>query len=252
MSNKNKGYFFKIDKDKIILQLKSLIKKRRANKGITILILFFFLMGVAIAIYRSDIGTESMTEELNSRKEQIVQEEQMVQENIIIEEEPELEKVNEQKKIEQVKEQELTGVVTEALKPLRESSTKDINFIKPHSGEIIADQGWYYHPVFKDWRYQNGIIIKGQSGDIVMAVDSGKVVLITEDEYKGLSLKIDHDNGWETVYSHLDRVSVKKGEYIAKGQEVARLGDTGMTEQAILEFELFYKDKNMSPLKYFK
>lgn len=136
--------------------------------------------------------------------------------------------------------------------PLRAKDNRTFELLKPVSGEILRDPGWYFHPVFEDWRYQTGVIIDGKAGDIVMAAASGTVRSVREDEYYGIIVEVEHQGGWRTLYGNLQRSSVSPGEVISKGQEIGRIGNTGIMEEPSLYFELRNGEGPVNPLDYIK
>ncbi len=269
--DKNKFYFFKIDKDKIKLQLKNIsskfIKPKKNLKLISILITSCLLIGVVIALYTNDFDSQISTDSFDTeRKQQIDTTSKQSYNN----EEIDLNNVeltindNEEKQgRQQTKKEdkdisfkgELEGVVTESVASVQKDSEKmkeEIQLFKPVAGEIFNEPGWYYHPVFADWRYQKGIKMEGKSGDIVMAAELGKVVEIYEDGYKGIVVKIKHDNGWQSLYGNLQKTPLTEGEVVGKGQEVGRVGTTGITGQPGLYFELLNNGEAINPGEYFE
>ncbi len=157
---------------------------------------------------------------------------------------------------EDVEPDQVTGVVTE---PVESTVTEEtgadaayIDILKPIGGEIVREQGWFHHPVFDDWRYQNGVKIANESGTIVMAADSGTISSVYNDDYKGVVVEIEHDDGWKTLYGHLQDVSVSAGEVVGKGQEIGKVGETGVTTRPALYFELKNERQPVNPADYFQ
>lgn len=84
--------------------------------------------------------------------------------------------------------------------------------------------------------------------DIIIAHTGGKVVFCqtgqknnpgaTGDKSYGNCVKIDHGNGYFTLYAHLDTVKVKYGQTVSKGQELGMMGNTGNSYGAHLHFEV--------------
>ena len=269
--DKNKFYFFKIDRDKIKLQLKNIsskfIKPKKNLKLISILITSCLLIGVVIALYNNNFDSQISTDSFNSERQQQADTTSRPDYN---NEAIDLNNIeltineNEEKQDRQpIKEKdndsnskiELEGVVTESVASVQQNSGRmeeDIQLFKPVAGEIFNEPGWYFHPVFADWRYQKGIKMEGKSGDIVMAAESGKVLEIYEDEYKGIVVKIKHDNGWQSLYGNLQKTPLIEGEVVGKGQEVGRIGTTGITGQPGLYFELLNSGEAINPAEYFQ
>ena len=144
------------------------------------------------------------------------------------------------------------GVVTESFRPVDQFQGTVFRILRPISGNILQESGWYYNDILDDWRYQQGIELAGNIGDIVMGAADGKVSTIKEDEYKGIMVIIEHENGWITEYGHLERTSVSPGATVMKGQEIGRIGITGMTSQPSLYFSLKNKDGAVNPVDFFE
>ena len=66
----------------------------------------------------------------------------------------------------------------------------------------------------------------------------------------GGMIKIDHGNGWTSVYGHLSSTYVKEGQIIEAGTIIGRQGDTGLSYGAHLHFELQYNNETVQPLKF--
>ncbi len=146
----------------------------------------------------------------------------------------------------------LQGVVTQSFRPVQEFQGTEFRILRPVSGDILLEPGWYYNALLDDWRYQQGIELAGNIGDIVMAAANGKVSAVKEDEYKGIMVIVEHDHGWITEYGHLERVSVSPGTILVKGQEIGRIGTTGMASQPSLYFSLRNKDGTVNPVDFFE
>ena len=142
--------------------------------------------------------------------------------------------------------------VTAPVQPIERVTSNDgPNLLKPISGQVIQQSGWFFHPVFQDWRYQTGIKLEGQAGDIVMAAMDGKVSSVGEDQYLGITVTLQHENGWQTIYGHLEKSTVSEGAPVAKGQEVGQVGQSGLVEETALYFELNHNGEAVKASKYF-
>lgn len=86
----------------------------------------------------------------------------------------------------------------------------------------------------------NGIDIAGGEGNAIYTVDSGVVVYAGwSDSGYGNLLVIDHGNGWQSAYAHLQSIAVPCGTSIFQGEVVAALGNTGNSSGPHLHFELY-------------
>ncbi len=279
----DKKYWFKLDRDKIKLQLKALGKKftrRKTDLRILVLvILFFILVGAGYTVYRNDTTNidpgdtgPAVTQGDNAASEQPIininpyeessaysLEYQKINDNqetginsnsrTQVEDKEEEPPVASKEEIQH--EEEAAGVVTEGIRPMEVDRNQSFSLLKPVSGEVLQEPGWYYHPVLDDWRYQHGIELNGNTGDIVMAAEAGRVVSVREDEYKGIMVTITHENGWQTQYGHLQKATVSNGQVVARGQEIGRVGLTGMSSTPSVYFVLSNQDGPINPSDYF-
>ena len=64
-------------------------------------------------------------------------------------------------------------------------------------------------------------------------------------------MTIDHKNGYVTVYNHLGKIKVRKGQKVKQGDVIAEVGLTGMSFAPHLHYEVWYNGKVMDPMDYF-
>ena len=90
-----------------------------------------------------------------------------------------------------------------------------------------------------DGTHNDGINIGAPKGAAVQAADAG-VVAYTGNELRGYGnlILVKHPNGWISAYAHCDLILVKRGEKVARGQVIARVGSTGNVGEPQLHFEL--------------
>ncbi|MDQ2180307.1 M23 family metallopeptidase [Marinifilum fragile] len=67
----------------------------------------------------------------------------------------------------------------------------------------------------------------------------------------GNYIKVKHGNGFETVYTHLSKVSVKKGQKVKKGDVIGKVGSTGQSTGSHLHYEILKNKKRVDPQLYF-
>jgi len=104
------------------------------------------------------------------------------------------------------------------------------------------------------------IVGKNYTIDTVLAHTSGTVVLIqtgqvnnqgsTGNASYGNFVKINHGNGYYTLYAHLNNVSVKIGDKVKIGQELGEMGNTGNSYGSHTHFEVFKNNVRVNPLEY--
>lgn len=132
-------------------------------------------------------------------------------------------------------------------------------FAKPHDGEIskiFSEDKVIYSKTLEMWKIHDGIDVKGEIGDLVYSVEKGKVEKIYEDAFYGITIVIDHGQGYKSSYSNLEvGTLVKEGESIKKLQKIGKIGNTSIGEikdLPHLHFTLFKNGEIVDPTSIFK
>lgn len=105
------------------------------------------------------------------------------------------------------------------------------------------------------WRWgkpHRGIDIDLITGDKVMAMFDGKVRYVKYVLGHGQTVVIRHDNGLETIYSHLSRQLVKPNQVVKKGEVIGKGGRTGNTRGSHLHLTISYKGIFINPEYFFE
>lgn len=96
------------------------------------------------------------------------------------------------------------------------------------------------------------IDIAGSLGNSVFAADAGVVVYAGWNNHGyGNVVMIDHGNGWQTLYAHLDSYNVDCGYYVFKGDTIAALGTTGNSSGPHLHYEMRYNGVPVNPNNFY-
>ena len=136
---------------------------------------------------------------------------------------------------------------------------KDPSFVKPVEGEKQKDyskDNLAYSATLQEWTVHNGIDFSAEKTDVVKASADGKIKSIKNDPRYGLTVVIEHENGFETIYSSLLTAEfVTVGEEVKQGQTIATVGNTATFEIADnthLHFEMKQNGENVDPNIYLK
>jgi hypothetical protein len=116
----------------------------------------------------------------------------------------------------------------------------------PIMGTITSYFGW------RSLGYHYGVDIAAKLGDPIKASASGIVSFVGWKGNYGKAIIIDHSGGKQTVYGHLSKILVQKGQQISQGQVIGKIGLTGRTTGPHLHFEVREKGRCVNPLKYLK
>jgi murein DD-endopeptidase MepM/ murein hydrolase activator NlpD len=126
--------------------------------------------------------------------------------------------------------------------------------VKPLEDPTSSDFGWRVHPIYGDERFHTGIDFSAAAGTPVKAADGGTVVFSRVDGSMtsgyGQMVIIDHGNGRETRYAHLNTMDVKEGQQIAQGDVIGTVGSTGGSTGAHLHSEVRENDQPVDPHQY--
>lgn len=120
---------------------------------------------------------------------------------------------------------------------------------------ITSPYGMRWHPVYKEYRLHNGIDLAPEikKGESIKAVASGKVTIAKYSSTAGYYVKIDHGNGWESVYMHMQKgLKVKAGQKVAAGKVLGKMGSTGSSTGQHLHYGMIYKGVYKNPVSYLK
>lgn len=116
-------------------------------------------------------------------------------------------------------------------------------FISSYFGER-ADPFTGYSAVHK------GVDFAASPGTTVSAVAAGLVTFAGERPGYGQMVEVNHGNGLATLYAHNERLLVKQGDMVRKGQDLALMGSTGHSTGPHLHFEVLKNGAPVDPLRF--
>ncbi len=124
--------------------------------------------------------------------------------------------------------------------------------ISPVDGEhwISSGFGWRRSPFTGRREFHNGLDMAGREGTPVVAVADGRVVRVVRDRRLGNAVAVDHGDGVETVYGHLGRVDVAKGQAVVRGQRLGGMGNTGRSTGPHVHYAVKVDGKFVNPRPY--
>jgi murein DD-endopeptidase MepM/ murein hydrolase activator NlpD len=119
-------------------------------------------------------------------------------------------------------------------------------FLWPVRGHILSGYG-----SGRDGTHNDGINIAAPRGAAIESADGG-IVAYTGNELRGYGnlVLIKHPNGWISAYAHCDLILVKRGDKVARGQTIARVGSTGSVAEPQLHFELRRGNHAVDPREF--
>ena len=142
---------------------------------------------------------------------------------------------------------------------IEEEPVKPLEFMYPVDGEIIkgfAIDNLVFSETLQEWIVHKGIDIKADRATVVKSAEEGTVTAIKNDPRYGLTVIIEHRDGYKTVYSNLLTTEfVKEGEVVTKGQTLGTVGNSGafeIADEPHLHFEMLINEQPVDPTLYLK
>jgi murein DD-endopeptidase MepM/ murein hydrolase activator NlpD len=105
-----------------------------------------------------------------------------------------------------------------------------------------------FHPILQTWRQHNGVDYAAPTGTAVRAVGDGVVELAGWQNGYGNVVHIRHSNDRTTVYAHLSRIDVRRGQRVEQGTRIGAVGATGWATGPHLHFEVKVNGRQQDPL----
>lgn len=132
------------------------------------------------------------------------------------------------------------------------TSADDDALSYPCLGTISSPHAWRYHPVTGQLGMHYGIDIKCEAGEPVKAAKNGTVMEVGDDPNLGLFVVLDHGDGLVTKYAHLGEISVEVGARVKRGDLLGQVGQTGITNDVHLHFEVLLHNTPVDPVTKLK
>ncbi len=108
------------------------------------------------------------------------------------------------------------------------------------------------HPIMNQWRQHNGVDYSAPTGTPVRAVGEGVVEFAGWQNGYGNVVQLQHGPDRATVYAHLSRISVQKGQQVAIGAHIGDVGATGWATGPHLHFEVKVRGAHQDPMSLAK
>ena len=129
---------------------------------------------------------------------------------------------------------------------------KVIPSIRPvQEGFLGSGFGYREDPFNGKVRYHYGLDFAVNTGTKIYAPADGKVKFAGDQGGFGKVIKIDHGNGYRTIYAHLSKFNVKRGQVLKRGELIAISGNTGRSDGPHLHYEVHQYGAPQNPLDYF-
>lgn len=120
--------------------------------------------------------------------------------------------------------------------------------------KIVSGFGLRYHPILRYRRMHTGIDLTAQQGTPVYATADGRVTIAGRGEGMsgyGICVVVDHGYGFQTLYGHLLKATVRKGQQVKRGELLGHVGHTGLAQGNHLHYEVIQNGNKVNPVYFF-
>ena len=132
------------------------------------------------------------------------------------------------------------------------SRISKIPSIRPVKGGFLNSSfGYRKDPIDNEIRFHQGQDITVKSGTPVYAPADGIVKRAYYAGGFGNHIKLDHGNGYTTLFAHLSKIKVKHGQNVNRGDVIGLTGNTGRSTAPHLHYEIHHYGESKNPLDYF-
>ncbi len=131
-----------------------------------------------------------------------------------------------------------TNPLPKRMWPLQTGEAIQLKYPLPYIAREVSPFGWRFSEQNNKWRIHAGYDLIAPTGTPVLAALAGKVSMVQPINGYGLTVLLDHGNGWQTLYAHLLSSQVRLGQLVTKAYPIGRVGKSGSTSTAHLHFEL--------------
>ena len=112
--------------------------------------------------------------------------------------------------------------------------------------------GYRTDPFTKARKFHYGMDFTAPRGTPVYASGDGKVIRADNSASGyGRHVRIDHGYGYESLYAHLYKYNVRKGDKVKRGDLIGFVGSTGRSEAPHLHYEIFKDDRRINPINFY-
>ncbi|TVQ15125.1 MAG: M23 family metallopeptidase [Bacteroidetes bacterium] len=124
--------------------------------------------------------------------------------------------------------------------------------IEKGTQRLVSGFGMRIHPIYKTLRMHSGVDFTAPTGTPIYAPGNGVVTTVERNRHGyGLMIVIDHGYGYETLYAHMSKFEVKRGQHVKRGEIIGYVGNTGVSTAPHLHYEVIRHGKKVNPVNYF-
>ena len=117
--------------------------------------------------------------------------------------------------------------------------------------KTASGYGTRIDPIYKTVKFHAGMDFSANIGTPVYATGNGRVVKAGWEGLYGNCINIDHGFGYVTKYAHLNKIKVRTGQKVVRGEVIGEVGSTGKSTGPHLHYEVHVKGQIVNPINYY-
>jgi murein DD-endopeptidase MepM/ murein hydrolase activator NlpD len=114
---------------------------------------------------------------------------------------------------------------------------------------VSSGFGWRIDPFTHKRAFHTGVDIPAKAGAPIFAIFKGKVIVAGAYRGYGIAVLLHHKAATYTLYGHCSRVLVKPGQTVRNGEEIARVGSTGISTGPHVHLEYWVNGRYRNPME---
>ena len=117
---------------------------------------------------------------------------------------------------------------------------------------MASGYGYRIHPIYKTRKLHTGMDFSAKIGTEIYATGNGKISKVRRSK-KGYGnyVEINHGYGYKTLYAHMSKSIVKKGQKVKRGEVIGYVGNTGTSVAPHLHYEVHKNGKKIDPVNFY-
>ena len=117
---------------------------------------------------------------------------------------------------------------------------------------MASGYGYRIHPIYKTRKMHSGMDFSAKTGTPIYATGDGKISKVRRSRRGyGNHVVIDHGYGYKTLYAHMKKYAVKKGQKVKRGEVIGYVGSTGTSVAPHLHYEVHKDGRKINPVNFY-
>ena len=119
-------------------------------------------------------------------------------------------------------------------------------------GRVASGYGYRIHPIYKTRKLHTGMDFTAPQGTPIYATGDGKIAKVRRSRKGyGNHVIIDHGYGYQTLYAHMRKYIVYRGQKVKRGEIIGYVGSTGTSVAPHLHYEVMKNKRKINPVNYY-